>query len=531
MTLKPQKLFSVVLLLLAAITLVTFLANAPQATSAQALQGVNRKIAFSSGSLRTMTTNSDGSGHQTLIGDNFDQTTTTQTPSSSSSVVISQIYGGGGTTGATFNTNFIELFNRGTSTVDLNQWSIRITTANGTAIVGISFVSSNSIPLMPGQYALVGVGTPTANGQPVNADFPIPNPATIGTSGQVMLMKPNANVPSGVPCPLPNSGIADFVGFGNTATCSEGSGPVPTLSNTTAALRKSGGCTDSDSNVGDFTVSAPTPRGLTSTFHSCNSIDDVDFFVKQHYIDFLNRQADASGLAFWKNDILQCGTDTVCTEVKRINVSAAFYLSIEFQQTGYLVYRTYKAAYGLIPGTPVPIRLTEFLPDTQQIGQNLIVGNPGWEAQLESNKVAYLQDFVTRQRFTTAYPTSLTPTAFVDALFANTGITPSAQDRNDAINEFGGAGTTADSAARGRALRRVAENVLFSNAETNRAFVLMQYFGYLRRNPNDPPEQNLDFGGYNFWLSKLNQFNGNFIQAEMVKAFLDSAEYRHRFGS
>jgi hypothetical protein len=64
-------------------------------------------------------------------------------------------------------------------------------------------------------------------------------------------------------------------------------------------------------------------------------------------------------------------------------------------------------------------------------------------------------------------------------------------------------------------------------AEFNRAFVLMQYFGYLRRNPTDLPDSS--FTGYDFWLGKLNQFNGNFIQAEMVKAFLNSDEYRQRF--
>jgi len=66
------------------------------------------------------------------------------------------------------------------------------------------------------------------------------------------------------------------------------------------------------------------------------------------------------------------------------------------------------------------------------------------------------------------------------------------------------------------------------NAEFNRAFVLMQFFGYLRRNPNDAPDA--DYSGYDFWLTKLNQFNGNFQGAEMVKAFITSAEYRQRFG-
>ena len=78
--------------------------------------------------------------------------------------------------------------------------------------------------------------------------------------------------------------------------------------------------------------------------------------------------------------------------MKRINVSAAFFLSIEFQETGYLVYRMYKAAYGNLPGTPVPVRLNEFLPDTQQIGRGVVVGEPGWQQVLENNKQAFAQD-------------------------------------------------------------------------------------------------------------------------------------------
>jgi Tol biopolymer transport system component len=261
-----------------------------------------------------------------------------------------------------------------------------------------------------------------------------------------------------------------------------------------------------------------------------NPIDCADFFVRQHYRDFLNREPDPAGLAFWTNEITLCGADQQCIEVKRINVSAAYVLSIEFQQTGYLVYRTYKASYGDIPGIPVPIRLNEFLPDTQKIGQGVIVNQAGWEQLLENNKQVFTAEFVQRSRFATTYPASMTPDQFVDQLFVNAGVTPSAIDRAAAINEFGFAATTADVAARARALRRVAENPTFQQQEFNRAFVLMQYFGYLRRNPNDPPEPTLDFQGYNFWLNKLNQFNGNYIDAEMVKAFLVSTEYRQRHG-
>jgi hypothetical protein len=103
-------------------------------------------------------------------------------------------------------------------------------------------------------------------------------------------------------------------------------------------------------------------------------------------------------------------------------------------------------------------------------------------------------------------------------------------ERASIINEFGSTATSEDEAARERVLRRVAENSTLKQQEFNRAYVLMQYFGYLRRNPNDPPEPTLDFTGYNFWLNKLNQFHGNFINAEMVKAFITSTEYRQRFG-
>jgi len=263
-----------------------------------------------------------------------------------------------------------------------------------------------------------------------------------------------------------------------------------------------------------------------------NSIDHAESFVRQHYHDFLNREPDAAGLAFWANQITECEQPgaTCNAEVRRINVSAAFFVSIEFQQTGYLVYRIYKAGHGNISGTPVPLTLDEFLPDTQQIGQGVVVGAPNWEAVLESNKAAFALNFVSRSHFTTDYPTSTTPAQFVDELFLNAGVTPSASDRDAAISEFSGAANTANTAARGRALRRVAENAALSQQEFNRAFVLMQYFGYLRRNPNDAPEPGLNFGGYNFWLGKLNEFGGNYIAAELVKAFISSGEYRQRFG-
>ena len=123
---------------------------------------------------------------------------------------------------------------------------------------------------------------------------------------------------------------------------------------------------------------------------SGNAIDDTDNFVRQHYLDFLNREPDSSGFQFWRNGITSCGADAQCREVKRVDTSAAFFLSIEFQETGYLVYRMFKAAYGdaaspNVAGTVPVIRFDEFMPDTQRIGEGVVVGAGTWQQKLEAN--------------------------------------------------------------------------------------------------------------------------------------------------
>jgi hypothetical protein len=459
-----------------------------------------------------------------------------QTPAAGD-IVFSQVYTRGGNSGSTYKNNFIELFNRSNATVDISGWRLNIASDTGPFDTAIVFSSSSrGLSIPPGGYFLIEFETTGSSGGqlPVFFDFFIPQfgqfSINLPPSGKLAFARPNTSVFG--QCPLSNPGIVDFIGYGTTANCFEGSGPTATLSATTAAIRNAAGCTDTNNNAGDFSVGTPTPRNSFSTKHVCsaNQIDDAEFFVRQHYADFLNRQPDAAGLAFWKNEITSCGANQTCIEIKRINVSAAFFLSIEFQETGYLVYRTYKAAYGnMSQNAPVPLTLAEFLPDTQQISQGVVVNTPGWEQQLENNKVAFFLDFISRLRFRNAYPATLTPAAFVDALFSKAGVAPTAAERSAAIGEFGSASDTTDTAARARALRRVAENATLGQQERNRAFVLMQYFGYLRRNPNDPPEPTLDFAGYNFWLNKLNQFNGNYVSAEMVKAFINSSEYRQRF--
>ncbi len=268
-----------------------------------------------------------------------------------------------------------------------------------------------------------------------------------------------------------------------------------------------------------------------------NPIDDTDTFVRQQYRDFLNREPDASGLAFWKDNIDKCNdparrpaglTVAQCVEAFRINTSAAFFLSIEFQETGFYVHRVYKVGFGDIspPTVPVPVRFTNFLGDTQKIGAGVIVGQGNWQAQIDNNKSAFALTFVQRAAFLARYPAGTSATDFVDSLNANAGGVLSASERSALISEL--SPNPADPALRASVLRKIADNTTLQQREFNRSFVLMEYFGYLRRNPDAAPDTN--FTGYNFWLNKLNQFNGNFVNADMVKAFLLSGEYRQRFG-
>ena len=257
-----------------------------------------------------------------------------------------------------------------------------------------------------------------------------------------------------------------------------------------------------------------------------NKIDEPEFFASYQYFDFLNRTPDAPGLAFWTGNITSCGSNAGCVQVKRINVSAAFFLSIEFQETGFLVHRLYKSAFGDLPGKPVPLRRDEFLPDTQKMGEGVVVNQGDWQQRLEQNKQDFVAAFVTRPRFAAAYPPNMTAAEFVDKLNQNAGSPLDAAERSQLIGELGQ--TPGDAQKRASVLRKVAEDQTLKDAEFRKAFVLMQYFGYLRRDPDAAPDA--DFSGYNFWLGKLNEFNGDFRRAEMVRAFIESTEYRGRFG-
>jgi hypothetical protein len=185
----------------------------------------------------------------------------------------------------------------------------------------------------------------------------------------------------------------------------------------------------------------------------------------------------------------------------------------------------YEAGFGTPSNSPVPVRREDFMPDTRTIGNGVVVNQQGWEAVLEANKNAFALAFVQRPAFSASFPASLTAQQFVDQLDTNVGNVLSSSEKSNLVAVLGG--SPADPTNRANVLRQVAENSNLTQRDFNKAFVLMQYFGYLKRNPNDAPDTNFD--GYNFWLGKLNQFNGNYIQAEMVKAFIASSEYLNRF--
>lgn len=241
--------------------------------------------------------------------------------------------------------------------------------------------------------------------------------------------------------------------------------------------------------------------GLAFVALASNPINDEQLFVRQHYLDFLDREPDPGGLDYWTRRITSCGNDARCANAARIDVSAAFFISTEFQDTGYFVYRLYKASFG---GRPT---FAQFMPDRARV-----IGG----VNLEASKQAFAGEWVQRPAFLQIYPQAMTPDQFVNKLYDTAGLTPFTAERQQQIQAMTTAGKT-----RVQVLKDVIETTVFRQNEFNPAFVLMQYFGYLRRDP--------DAGGYQFWLNVLNNRDPNNYRG-MVCAFITSREYQERFG-
>ncbi len=240
-----------------------------------------------------------------------------------------------------------------------------------------------------------------------------------------------------------------------------------------------------------------------------NPIDEARAFVRMQYVDFLNREPDQGGWDYWTNQITNCGSDAKCVNARRIGVSAAFFIEQEFQQTGYFVLR-----FSIL--NPVTrsryVGFSDFMRDVQVIRSGAI-GQPDQEAKLEANKTAFIQRYFDDDRITVSF--GFTNEQYVDLLFQHAQMTPTQAERDALVNALN-AGTE----TRPRVFRKVLEDERFKRNFFNGAFVLMQYYGYLRREP--------DQGGYDFWLDVLNsRVPGNY--RSMVCAFITSAEYQQRF--
>jgi hypothetical protein len=266
-------------------------------------------------------------------------------------------------------------------------------------------------------------------------------------------------------------------------------------------------------------LSNPTGAGLGNPNHAevtivdndsviptTNPLEDAQYFVRQHYLDLLNREPDLGGLAFWTAQITRCGTDATCITRRRNEVSASFFLSQEFLQSAFYAYRIRKASLGVVP------LYGQFVVDRNIIGQGNV-----------PDRIAFSEGFVVRPDFLSKYPTSQSGNDFVDAVIANVLASSGvdlASKRDELIAEYGAATTQQES--RARVLRKVVEYPQYVSAESNRAFVLSEYFGYLRRDP--------DVAGFAFWLNVINnQVPPNF--PSLVCAFITSAEYQERFSS
>jgi hypothetical protein len=247
----------------------------------------------------------------------------------------------------------------------------------------------------------------------------------------------------------------------------------------------------------------------TAAAQTENPLNGGDFFVRQQYLDFLGREPDQAGWLYWSDQIAACGLDQNCIVRKRLDVSAAFFISEEFQLSGNYIYRLYRAALGR------QLSYSEFTDD-----HNKVIGG----ANLEFLRAQFADEFVQRPEFTAKYQNAVQAETFVDALLqgvlADTQVDLSSQ-RDVLLATYNNVGNNGDvNRSRSAVMRALAERGEFQAAIYDQSFVLMEYFGYLRRD--------IDRNGFDFWVNVLNNRTpGNY--RGMVCSFITSVEYQQRF--
>ena len=394
------------------------------------------------------------------------------------------------------------------------------------------------------RIAHVAAPTPT----PTPTPTPAPTPATVGLSSATYLIGENDS--SGAASITVNRTGDINSAFTVDYTTSDQSGLTPCQNNgggiasercdyitTAGTLRFNAGETSKTIQVPiindayqepseSFTITLSNPQGaslstLTATVTitsddtqaaSTNPIDSQDFFIKQQYIDFLGRVAEPAGFDFWNNRMNNCPAGQTCD---RVDTSLRFFQSDEFQARGFYVYRLYDAVLGRLP------RYSEFVPDVARLN------GPQTPAEQRLGKDAYLLDFINKAEFRAIYGQYLSgdgksatdAAGFVNALCQRAGITPASKQALIDNLQSG----IKDPAHTLEDFILTPEVSSPGTKFYDRGFIVMQYFGYLRRDP--------ETAGFDFWVSQLMGDNAPHKQDYrfMVGGFINSDEYRFRF--
>jgi uncharacterized delta-60 repeat protein len=251
-------------------------------------------------------------------------------------------------------------------------------------------------------------------------------------------------------------------------------------------------------SLGSPTIALITITDNEVTPSTANPIDENNFFIRQHYLDFLDREPEAEGFTYWTTILNGCGTDEACLNRVRVEISSRFFIELEFQRTGFYVMRIYQASYGHPPTYP------QFISDRRLV-QN----------STESQKL-FASQWVQRADFLASYPTALSAAEFVKKLYDQANV-PDLAPRAAAQQALENQTKT-----RADVLYDLVELAGFQAKEYNPAFVRMMYFGYLRRE--------VEADGFTYWMNVLTNLSPNNYRS-MICGFVNAGEYQLRFNS
>jgi hypothetical protein len=271
---------------------------------------------------------------------------------------------------------------------------------------------------------------------------------------------------------------------------------------------------------GDYTIRLQSNTGETAfvpgaitidpaaTATLTNPVDDLRFFINQHYLDLTGREPDQLSMEKLLLQLAQCGNKADCLRTRRVDVSAALFLENDLAATGVFLNGLYTSGFGRRP------KFAEFETDRAALMNH--------SAEVERSRLAFLLAFVQRAEFKRRFPATMKPAEFVDAILLsvmqNAGVDLSSE-RNNLI------GLVDDAAAsRAAVLAKVISHPVLIDAQYNSSLILSHYFAYLRRDPDE--------SGYAMWLNfiKNKPLRDTDTARSVTCGFLNSSEYQSRFG-